>query len=104
MKQGEIIADGSALIYALRNVQYVENLLVDGSCLYSLENWFLLSMEGFSNMQQKSMTRDMILAMGQYKDNCPVILDLKTFAMFLHYIVKEKIEGVEICHTRYEGS
>ncbi len=58
-----IVADWSMLNYAQSDVQFVEYLLADKACLHVLATWFLLSMEGLTELQWRVTTRDIMLVM-----------------------------------------
>ncbi len=99
-----IVADGSALTYTHSNMQFVECLHADKSCLCVLDPWFLLTVEGLTELQWRATTRDMMLAMNPHKDNCPVILELVSFELFSQYLVrKQKEGGGDLSAKAYKG-
>ncbi len=69
-----------------------------------LETLFLFAVEAMDERDCGAYTKNVLLAMDPFLDNCPIILLSVTFELFLHYLVTKKKKGGGLLSVQtYDG-
>ncbi len=86
-----VVAKSSLTNYASKNVDLLMWLYADARRHYLLEPWYLNHVEGLSDKERSSTTKEILLSMNARDNNCPVHLDLLSFAKFSDYLATKKL-------------
>ncbi len=86
----------------LGKIQHVEYLLSDEPCLQVLKPWFLFSMKGLTELQQRALKRKMMLPLDLWIQ-LPYYIWLFSFGFFLNILWGKKQGSRDLFVIAYEG-